>query len=81
MDSAGLSSGLEKYTLEKVREKSSSPKLQVQNTAFMSALSDNTFENIIMQPKLWGRFVEAAVGSHLINFSKQGKFNVFHDVF
>ena len=78
LDSAGLVSGLEKYTLEKVRQKSSSPKLQVQNTALMSALSDNTFENIIMQPKLWGRFVEAAVGSHLINFSKQSKFNVYY---
>jgi predicted AAA+ superfamily ATPase len=49
---AGMLTGLQKFAAHQVRERASSPKLQVLNTALLSAPS---------------RLVESAVGAHLIN--------------
>jgi len=76
LDNAGLLSGIEKLYVEKVRQKASSPKLMVQNTALMTAIDDRSTEQNRQQPERWGRLVESAVGSHLLNFSKQGFYNL-----
>lgn len=64
---AGLLAGLHKYAGQKVRQRGSSPKLQVLNTALMTALSHTTFGNIRSDSDHWGRIVESAVGAHLLN--------------
>lgn len=64
---AGLLAGLSKYAGQKVRQRGSSPKLQVMNTALMTALSHTAFGNIRSDPDQWGRLVESAVGAHLLN--------------
>ena len=78
LDSAGLICGLEKFALKNIRQRASSPKLLVQNTSFISALRDENFEQIRTQPDKWGRMVESAIGAHLINSSKQGRFKLFY---
>ena len=50
----------------------------VQNTALMSAISDESMEQIRQQPERWGRYVESGVGSHLLNFSKQGNYKLYY---
>ncbi len=50
--------------------KRSSPKLIPLNTAFISAFSSNSFAEALDDPESWGRLVESAVGSHLINESQ-----------
>lgn len=67
LDTAGLLGGLEKFSGGKSRKKSSSPKFQVHNSAFFSALHPYHFENIVADKEKWGRIVESAVGAHLIN--------------
>jgi len=37
------------------------------NTGLLSALSGTTFEKAFTTPKLWGRWVESAVGAYLLN--------------
>lgn len=64
---AGLVAGLAKYSGQKIRQRGSSPKLQVLNTALMSALACTSFANILADPERWGRLVESAVGAHLLN--------------
>lgn len=67
LDTAGLLAGLEKQAGSKVR--SSSPKLQVHNTALMSAQHPGLYADVQARPELWGRWVESSVGAHLINAS------------
>jgi len=67
LSSAGLITGLPKYSGHRFRQRSSSPKLVVLNTALMSAYSHLTFQQTLQNPEIWGRFVESAVGAYLYN--------------
>jgi uncharacterized protein len=62
---AGLAVGLEKYSLGKVRQRRSTPKLLALDTALVSATSGRTFEESRRDREHWGRLVETAVGAHL----------------
>jgi predicted AAA+ superfamily ATPase len=74
LSTAGLVTGIEKYSTNIIRKKSSSPKFQVYNTALISALSNESFEDAMQNPAIWGRLVESAVGAHLLNHSVSGDF-------
>lgn len=67
---AGLVAGLQKYAGEKVRQRGSSPKLQVLNTALMTALGPVRFADLNKSPEFKGRLVESAIGAHLMNTSR-----------
>lgn len=74
LSTAGLVTGIEKYSSNIIRKKSSSPKFQVYNTALISALSNESFEDALQNPASWGRLIESAVGVHLLNHSVSGDF-------
>ncbi|MEY2836430.1 MAG: hypothetical protein RLZZ557_2092 [Bacteroidota bacterium] len=74
LSTAGLVAGIEKYSNNVIRKKSSSPKFQVYNTALMSAQSDHNFTEAMGNPAIWGRLVESAVGAHLLNHAVSGDF-------
>jgi predicted AAA+ superfamily ATPase len=67
LQSAGLLAGLSKYAGQRVRQRASSPKLLVLNTALMSASDPNKMEEAKQEPDHWGRLVESAVGGSLAN--------------
>lgn len=67
LEGAGLICGLQKFAQQKVRQKGSSPKFSVFNTALMSAQSGKTFKEAKKDPAFWGRLVESAVGAYLLN--------------
>lgn len=75
---SGLLTGLPKYAGQAVRRRGSSPKLQVLNTALMTAQSELTFEETRADHSLWGRLVESAVGAHLTNAAAAGVCEVFY---
>ena len=67
LSGAGLLAGLSKYSTKAHRRRASSPKLNVLNTALMTASSGYTFEEAKADRSFWGRIVESAVGAHLHN--------------
>jgi uncharacterized protein len=78
LSEAGLLTGLEKYSPELIRKRASKPKFQVYNNALLSAGSDTSRKITEAEPKLWGRFAESAVGSHLVNMALKYRFNVYY---
>lgn len=76
LDQAGLVTGLAKYAGSAVRQRASSPKLQVFNTALISARTQRTLKQARQDRTFWGRLVESAVGSHLVNAAAAGEFEV-----
>lgn len=69
LEGAGMVMGLMKYAHGQVRQRGSSPKLQVLNTALMSAQDGKAFEEVRGNGDEWGRYVESCVGAHLVNTS------------
>lgn len=63
----GMLAGLEKSTGSHIQLRRSSPKLNVFNTAFLSAYSNLTIEQAKADRTFWGHLVESAVGAHLLN--------------
>ena len=72
LSQSGLLAGLQKYAGQTVRQRASSPKLNVLNTALMTAGSSYSFEQAKTDRSYWGRLVESAVGAHLINTAPDG---------
>jgi uncharacterized protein len=69
LEGAGMVCGLQKYSGQAVRQRGSSPKLQVFNTALMGAIATTEgfgFERLRATPELWGRITESAVGAELL---------------
>lgn len=72
LDGAGMVRGLQKYAGDVARSRGSSPKLHVYNTALLTAGSGTTLSAVRRDPQTWGRYVESAVGAHLLNLSNLG---------
>ena len=67
LSSAGLLTGLPKYSNRLHKVKGSSPKLNVLNTALLTAGSGYSFDEARADRTFWGRLVESAIGAHLFN--------------
>lgn len=78
LDQAGLVRGLRKYAGDVARQRGSSPKLQVLNTALMAAGSGRTLQQARADHEFWGHLVESAVGAHLANAELMGACNLFY---
>lgn len=78
LNEARLLCGLHKYAVDQVRKYNSIPKFMVYNNALLSAQSGTTFEKAFTTPQLWGRWVESAVGAHLLNQADESDFRVFY---
>lgn len=75
---AGMVVGLQKYSGGMARQRASSPKLQVLNTALMSAQSGRTFSTARKDLRYWGRVVESAIGAHLANAAATGVIELYY---
>jgi hypothetical protein len=69
LQGAGMLAGLSKYSRGQVRQRGSSPKLQVLNTALMSAQDQRSLTEARQDGNYWGRLVESCIGAHLFNSS------------
>lgn len=75
---AGMVAGLHKFAGSAVRSRGSIPKLQVLNTALMSAQSGLSLEQARAEREFWGRLTESAVGAHLANAAAAGACELFY---
>ena len=69
LQGAGMVAGLSKYAYGIMRQRGSSPKLQVLNTALMTAQDSRIITEARRDGDYWGRLVESSVGAHLLNTS------------
>src|SRR5690606_7709933 len=75
---AGMVRGLPKYAGDVARSRGSSPKLQVRDTALMTAVSGLTVGEARADREFRGRLVESAVGAHLANAATAGLCELFY---
>lgn len=78
LSAAGMVTGLPKYARQVVRQRASSPKFMVLNTALASAQSGRTFAQARADHEFWGRLTESAVGAHLVNAAVDTDLEVFY---
>ena len=78
LEAAGMVRGIEKYAGDMIRQRASSPKLQVLNTALTSALAGDDPRGLLASPDQKGRLVESAVGAHLANAAAVGRCRLFY---
>ena len=76
LSQAGLMSGLSKYDPKMLREKASSPRIMVHDTALMVAAHGRRRSRLLVEPDLRGRLVESAIGASLINRATEEGFAV-----
>lgn len=63
LSDCGLLAGLDKYAGDIIRKRGSSPKFQVYNNPLITSQGNDTYEEAIINPELWGRLVESSVGT------------------
>jgi len=76
LEGAGLIMGVQKYAGQKVRLKSSSPKLLAMNRALMSANLRLPLDEAKRLPDFWGRLVETSVGASIANAARGRSFEL-----
>lgn len=78
LDECGLLCGLQKYAEDEARKYNSVPKFQVHNSALRNVYADEDFSEVIEDAKLWGRYVESAIGAHLVSQAQIYDYNVYY---
>lgn len=78
LSGAGMLTGIPKYAGKAVRQRGSSPKLQVLNTALMTAQWGLSPEEARADREFRGRLIESAAGAHLTNAAAGGSCEVFY---
>lgn len=78
LSGAGMLTGLQKLAGQRVRQRASSPKLQVLNMALLNSQSNLSFEAAQKDREHWGRLVETTAGAHLINSSAGTNIEIFY---
>ncbi len=78
LEGAGLLAGLSKYAGQRVRQRASSPKPLVLNTALMTAQSELNLEEAKQDTDFWGRLVESAIGAALMNGLRGENIELFY---
>jgi len=75
---AGMVTGLQKFAGDQARQRGSSPKLQVLNTALITAQAGLTPTEARADLEFWGRLTESAVGAHLANAAASGACRLYY---
>lgn len=75
---AGMVTGLPKFAGDAARSRGSSPKLQVLNTALMTAGSGLSLAEARDDGECWGRLVESSIGAHLANAAATGECALYY---
>jgi hypothetical protein len=75
---AGLLTGIPKFAGQVVRQRGSSPKLQVLNTALLTVQAGLSMDEALADPAFRGRLVESAIGAHLANAAAIGTCELFY---
>ncbi|MDR0794999.1 MAG: ATP-binding protein [Tannerella sp.] len=75
---SGLIAGIQKFSVDKARQKASIPKFQVFNNALRNVYSGYSFPEPMREPRVWGHFFESAIGAHIASKSLSENYEVFY---
>lgn len=78
LDECSLLTALYKYANDDARKRNSIPKYQVYNNALMTAYVGRGFANDRVDTRAWGRWVESAVGAHLMSMADELDYDVYY---
>lgn len=78
LDQCTLLKGLQKYAHDDARKRSSIPKYQVYNNALLTTYKGRSFLTDRTDTQLWGRWVESAIGAHLIGSAEELDYQIFY---
>lgn len=78
LDECALLTALHKYTNDAARKRGSVPKYQVYNNALLTAYKGRGFIADRTDTRLWGRWVESAVGAHLLSMADELDYEVYY---
>lgn len=78
LDECGLLCGLQKYAEDTARKYNSVPKFQVYNNALRNVYAEEDFSEVIEDAKVWGRYVESAVGAYLVSQASVCGYHVYY---
>ena len=78
LDQCALLTGLQKYANDEARKRASIPKYQVYNNALLTAYKGCNFEADRTDTNAWGRWVESAVGAHLLSMADELDYEVYY---
>ena len=78
LDECALLTALQKYAKDEARKRGSIPKYQVYNNALLTAYKGRDFVTDRTDTKAWGRWVESAVGAHLLSMADDLDYKVYY---
>lgn len=78
LDECALLTALYKYANDEARKRGSVPKYQVYNNALMTAYVGHGFAIDRVDTRAWGRWVESAVGAHLMSMAEELNYDVYY---
>jgi len=78
LEGTGMVAGVPKFSGQVVRQRGSSPKLQVFNTALLSSQSALNFDDARKDRAYWGRLVESSVAAYLLNSAISNDMQLFY---
>jgi predicted AAA+ superfamily ATPase len=78
LNQCNLLAGLQKYANDEARRYQSVPKFQVYNNALLTAYKGTSYEKDRIDPQIWGRWIESAVGAYLLGGAEEGGYNVYY---
>ena len=73
-----LLTALQKYASDDARKRGSVPKYQVYNNALLTAYKGRSFVTDRTDTQAWGRWVESAVGAHLLSMADELDYEVYY---
>ena len=78
LNQCALLTGLQKYANDSARKRGSIPKYQVYNNALLTAYKGRSFLTDRTDTTLWGRWVESAIGAHLLGMAEEADYQVYY---
>ena len=78
LDECALLTGLQKYANDDARKRGSVPKYQVYNNALLTAYKGHSFLADRTDAMLWGRWVESAIGAHILSMAEELDYKVYY---
>jgi len=76
LNNANILCGLHKYSVNKIRERQSSPRLMVYDTSLLIWAAGASRKSFLQLPDARGHLVETAIGAYLLARGKEEGFNV-----